>query len=129
MKLGASLIRSYGSKLGYCMKKLMANSRHPVFLESDTMSDTRHIDVDLEYVKATEHHGPYITTEYGNTVADLYIMSRPTIMVPSKPRPVPFLHEFADGNARRLVAAWNACANFTTEQLEESIVSSLEKKR
>lgn len=75
------------------------------------MTDAKHTDTRLEYVPSTEHHGPYVTTEFGTTVCDFYAMSRPSERStasggPSKP--IPHLAEMADANAARVVLCWNA---------------------
>lgn len=64
-----------------------------------------------DYVPSTKHHGPYITTQFGSTMCDFYVMSQPHLPStaaggPSKP--IHFLGEEADGNAARFVACWNA---------------------
>jgi len=69
------------------------------------MSDAKHTPGPWEYVPGNEHHGPYVTHEFGGTVADLYVMSQPTIVKPAPPRPVPFMHEQAEHNARLIAAA------------------------
>lgn len=54
-----------------------------------------------EYVPSTEHHGPYVTSQFGSTICDLYVMTANG--GPSKP--ILFLHEMADPNARLIAAA------------------------
>lgn len=59
-------------------------------------------------VEATEHHGFYVTNDFGNTICDLYAMTRPDMPStanggPSKP--VPFMHEMDGPNARLIAAA------------------------
>jgi hypothetical protein len=61
-----------------------------------------------EYVPATEHHGPYVTSAFGSTICDCYTMTRPDALSvrnggPSKP--VAFLAEMADPNAHLIAAA------------------------
>jgi hypothetical protein len=61
-----------------------------------------------DYVGPTEHHGPYITSEFGSTIADFYTMTLPNARStanggPSKP--VHFMHEQAEHNARLASAA------------------------
>ena len=49
-----------------------------------------------EYVPSTEHHGPYIVSEFGSTIADLYTMTlpnEPSTRNGGPSRPVPFLAE------------------------------------
>lgn len=64
-----------------------------------------------DYVASTEHHGPYITTEYGSTVCDFYCMSQPglaSVRNGGLSRPVPFMAELADEHAAYAVRAVNA---------------------
>ncbi len=61
-----------------------------------------------EYVPSTENHGPYICSEFGCTIADCYTMTEPSKPAacnggPSKP--ILFLGEMADSNARLIAAA------------------------
>lgn len=61
-----------------------------------------------EVVEATEHHGFYVTSQFGNTICDLYTMSRPDMPAtvnggPSKP--VPFLAGMDGPNAHLTAAA------------------------
>ncbi len=72
------------------------------------MSDSKHTPGPWEYVPGTQHHGPYITSAFGSTIADCYTMSMPFERStanggPSKP--LPFLHEMAEPNARLIAAA------------------------
>ncbi len=67
------------------------------------MSKAKHTGGPWEYVPSNEHHGPYICGPFGNTIADFYTMTQPSMLStanggPSKP--VNFLHEMADPNAR-----------------------------
>lgn len=60
------------------------------------------------YVPSTEHHGPYVTSDYGNTICDCYVMSNPTALSTRNggtSRPISFMHEMADPNARLIAAA------------------------
>jgi hypothetical protein len=61
-----------------------------------------------EYVPATEHHGPYIVSEYGGTICDFYVMSKPSELStlnggPSKP--IAHCAEMAGPNARLAASA------------------------
>jgi len=61
-----------------------------------------------DYVSSTEHHGPYVTSEFGTTICDCYIMSEPSqwsTVNGGKSRPIHHLHEMADPNARLIAAA------------------------
>lgn len=64
-----------------------------------------------DYVPSTEHHGPYITSDYGGTIADLYLMSQPGALSSANggtSKPVHFFHEMADPNAELIVRAVNS---------------------
>lgn len=59
-------------------------------------------------VEGTEHHGFYVTSDFGNTICDLYAMSRPgwpSTANGGDSRPVPFMHEMDGPNARLIAAA------------------------
>ena len=58
-----------------------------------------------DYVPANEHHGPYVTTDYGTTVADLYVLSEPVVWSSETRKPIPFMGEMAEANARLIAAA------------------------
>jgi hypothetical protein len=59
-----------------------------------------------DYVPGNENHGPYVTTDFGSTVADFYVMSRePAFAVNHESKPVPFMAEMAESNARLTAAA------------------------
>jgi hypothetical protein len=61
-----------------------------------------------EFVPANEHHGPYITSDFGSTIADCYAMSNPlnmSVLNGGDSKPVLFLHEMAAPNARLIAAA------------------------
>lgn len=61
-----------------------------------------------DVVEADEHHGFYVTSEFGSTVCDLYTMTRldmPSTANGGPSKPVPFLSEMAEGNARLIAAA------------------------
>lgn len=64
-----------------------------------------------DYVPSTEHHGPYITSDFGGTIADLYLMSELgalSVRNGGTSKPVHFFHEMADPNAELIVRAVNA---------------------
>lgn len=70
-----------------------------------------HTPLPWEVVEATEHHGPYIVSQFGNTIADLYCMSRPDL--PSTinggiSHPISHMAEMADPNAAFIVRACNS---------------------
>jgi hypothetical protein len=68
----------------------------------------KHTPGPWEYVPSSEHHGPYVTSEFGSTICDCYVMSRPDLPATrngGESRPIPFLHEMADPNARLIAAA------------------------
>jgi hypothetical protein len=72
------------------------------------MTELQHTPGPWEYVPATEHHGPYVTGQFGNTIADCYTMTKPnepSTLNGGESRPVHFLHEMADPNARLIAAA------------------------
>jgi hypothetical protein len=59
-----------------------------------------------EFVPGDEYHGPYVTSEFGSTICDCYTMTEPgPLSFERKRRPVPFLHEMAEPNARLIAAA------------------------
>lgn len=61
-----------------------------------------------EYVPSTEHHGPYVTSEFGSTICDCYVMSDPSgasVRNGGTSKPIHHLHEMADPNARLIAAA------------------------
>ena len=61
-----------------------------------------------EYVPSTEHHGPYVTTEYGSTVCDCYTMSNlahASVRNGGDSKPIHFMSEQADANALLIAAA------------------------
>lgn len=69
------------------------------------MSGPKHTAGPWDYVPGTQHHGPYVTTDYGSTVADCYVMSQPTAWSSEPSKPVPFMAEMAEANARLIAAA------------------------
>jgi len=61
-----------------------------------------------DYVASTEHHGPYVTSQFGNDIADCYTMSNvrePSIRNGGTSKPIHFMHEQADANARLIATA------------------------
>jgi hypothetical protein len=68
----------------------------------------KHTPGPWEYVPSTEHHGPYVTSNFGSTICDCYVMSKPaewSVGNGGDSKPVPFLGEMADPNARLIAAA------------------------
>lgn len=68
----------------------------------------KHTPGPWDYVPGTEHHGPYVTTEYGSTVADCYYMSNPyslSVRNGGDSKPINHMREMADANARLIAAA------------------------
>lgn len=61
-----------------------------------------------DYIPSTEHHGPYVTSQFGSTICDFYVMSKPTERSTAsggQSRPIHHMHEMADANARLAAAA------------------------
>lgn len=61
-----------------------------------------------DYVASTEHHGPYVTSQFGSDIADCYTMSNlrePSIRNGGTSKPIHFMAEMADANARLIAAA------------------------
>lgn len=61
-----------------------------------------------DYVEGTEHHGPYVTTQFGTTVCDCYAMSNPlslSVRNGGDSRPINHMAEMAGPNARLIAAA------------------------
>jgi hypothetical protein len=77
--------------------------------EADTQPATAdsagHTPGPWEYVPGNEHHGPYICSDFGSTIADCYVMSRESIFSGEPARAIPFLAEMAEPNARLIAAA------------------------
>ena len=70
------------------------------------MGEVKHTPGPWEFVPGNEHHGPYVTSEFGNTICDCYTMTEPGVLSADKTRrPVPFLHEMAEPNARLIAAS------------------------
>lgn len=70
---------------------------------------TQHTSGPWELVAATDHHGPYIVSEWGTTICDLYAMSDPSslsIRNGGGSKPIKFAD--ADVNADFIVKAVNA---------------------
>ena len=82
------------------------------------MSEVKHTPGPWEYVPSTEHHGPYVTSDFGTTIADCYVMSNPgnlSVLNGGDSRPIHHLHEMADPNARLIAAApelLEVCRNY-----------------
>lgn len=69
---------------------------------------TEHTPGPWDYVPSTEHHGPYVTSDYGSDICDCYAMSNPVALSTrngGESRPVHFMGEMADANARLIAAA------------------------
>ena len=68
---------------------------------------TEHTPGPGEYVPATGHHGPYVTSEFGTTICDCYVMSvsRASVLNGGQSRPIAHMAEMADPNARLVAAA------------------------
>jgi hypothetical protein len=62
-----------------------------------------------DYVKSTEHHGPYITSAYGCTICDFYFMNAGPVGTQAQ-RPIHHMFELADEHAAYAVRAANAHA-------------------
>jgi hypothetical protein len=72
------------------------------------MTEAKHTPGPWEYVAATEHHGPYVTSAFGSTICDCYTMSHAgsaSVLNGGPSRPISFMHEMADPNARLIAAA------------------------
>lgn len=62
-----------------------------------------------DVIPSTEHHGPYIVSPYGSTLADLYVMSNPSALsVRNGGDSKPIHFPDADENAAFIVRACNA---------------------
>lgn len=74
-------------------------------------------------VRGNEYHGPYITSQAGNTIADFYTMSHPRELSTAnggRSKPLPFMHEMADDHMEFAVR----CVNN-----HDALVEALEKAR
>lgn len=72
------------------------------------MGASKHTPGPWSYVAGTEHHGPYVTSEFGSDICDCYTMSRPDLpsaLNGGPSHPIPFLAEMAEPNARLIAAA------------------------
>src|ERR1019366_3543176 len=68
-----------------------------------------HSPTPWEVVPSCDHHGPYIVTEYGSSLADLYTMSdlsSASVRNGGTSKPLPFID--ADANAAFIVRAVNS---------------------
>jgi hypothetical protein len=82
------------------------------------------------FVPATEHHGPYVTTDFGSTIADCYTMSNPlclSVLNGGVSKPIPFLHEMAEPNARLIATAPELLA--ALETLHDKVIIGTIKER
>jgi hypothetical protein len=64
-----------------------------------------------DYIKSTEHHGPYVVSAYGCIIADFYCMSRPddwSVRNGGTSKPIHHMGELADEHAAYAVRASNA---------------------
>ena len=69
-----------------------------------------HTPTPWDLVPSTEHHGPYITSDFGSTICDLYTMSHPgepSTANGGRSAPVHFMAEMAEANARHIVHCVN----------------------
>jgi hypothetical protein len=75
------------------------------------MSAIKHTPGPWDYVPGDEHHGPYVTSEFGSTICDCYFMGAPVdhrgAFDPIYVNAVPHNHmeEMAEANARLIAAA------------------------
>ena len=68
----------------------------------------KHTPGPWEYVPSTEHHGPYVTSQYGSDICDCYVMTYPaeaSVRNGGRSKPNHFLGEMADPNARLMAAS------------------------
>lgn len=78
-----------------------------------------------EYVPGNEHHGPYVTTNFGSTVCDCYAMSNPaslSVRNGGDSKPYSFLAEMAEPNARLIAASPALAEALEAFNLTESMV-------
>ena len=94
------------------------------------MTETRFTLGPWEYVPSNEHHGPYVCSPFGGDICDCYTMSNlrePSIRNGGTSKPIHFMHEQADANARLIAAApelLNALA-MTYARLPDSLARDL----
>jgi hypothetical protein len=83
-------------------------SRDHALASSVKVEGAAHTPGPWEYVPGNAHHGPYVTSEYGSDICDCYAMSDPTslsVRNGGKSRPINFMAEMAEPNARLIAAA------------------------
>jgi hypothetical protein len=94
----------------------------PEYVEASTPAIS---PLPFEFVEATEHHGPYITTAYGTTIYDFYVMSdpsMPSVRNGGTSKPVPFVD--AVGNAEFMCRAANSHDKLVSDNAD--LVAALE---
>lgn len=65
------------------------------------MVEIKHTPGPWEYIPSTQFLGPYVTSAFGSTICDCYIMSGPSELT----KPHHYLYEMADPNACLIAAA------------------------
>lgn len=83
-------------------------SEEDTALRADEANASKYTEGPWDYVPSTEHHGPYVTTDFGTTVCDFYVMSNPdswSVRNGGDSKPIHHLYEMADANARLVAAA------------------------
>lgn len=88
------------------MSSLVHSGQEAVVPTAQAEKPASHTPGPWEHVGATERHGHYVVTDFGSTVCDLYVMSKPVPWATDpSPKPVSFMHEMAEANARLIAAA------------------------